>query len=742
MLRVTGNAFARGALPAVLFAALAAHYILVRLHGRPGGMPFDIYGYYLPIKLYAVRSVLDGGKGLLWTSLQSCGEPFFANSATALLYPPHWLFLVLEPNAAVHLILGLNLLIGAVGMLLLLREMGLNWAASIAGAMMYELGDPMAQLTIWSPMQNGSWAWASWGLYFCERTLRRPSRGSVIGLAGALTISILPGWALITALVYQLIAFRIAWELVTLRSRAALRASAAVAAGLVLTPCLAAVQMIPALEFAQQSYRVGVEIGDFVKFPGFTPAELRGALSSRLPPPPFIAALLPLVCVAPFTPSHRRLATFWLLIGLLYGVLALGHVTPLYGWFIQLPPGPALIRYSHRMFWISGLSMAFCLAFVVHTITDTRLSNAGRWVRFAAVGLVALLMYATVPGDLRAIEIAVLVLMAAALGLAAFAPRARPLAAWLIPAAAALNVMVLPLRYPGKLLTSLEPYYRNQRSFDAVRAQMTAQDRTLFYPTPKSLMSLGLMHKSASLMGIKELYDYDALMVSRIVDYYNMMHQGEALHSIDEIGRSDGARGFRPRLLNLAAARYVVTVPATKVVEQGVPLTRLGEVDPGIQIYRNDDALARARFVPRLEVVADPKALLQRLAYGSDDLQRVVFTEQPFPNAFQGLPAPPAAGAADFVRDDPEHVIIAVDAPARGFLLVADQFYPGWVAAVDGTPTPILRANYAFRVIEVPAGKSTVEMRYRPTSVYLGALISAVAISGCAIALVRARRRP
>jgi len=65
-------------------------------------------------------------------------------------------------------------------------------------------------------------------------------------------------------------------------------------------------------------------------------------------------------------------------------------------------------------------------------------------------------------------------------------------------------------------------------------------------------------------------------------------------------------------------------------------------------------------------------------------------------------------------------------------------------ATVDGIPTPILRANYAFRAVRVPAGISVVEFRYRPRSVWLGAAITlgslAAVATYAAVALGRRRR--
>jgi uncharacterized membrane protein YfhO len=59
---------------------------------------------------------------------------------------------------------------------------------------------------------------------------------------------------------------------------------------------------------------------------------------------------------------------------------------------------------------------------------------------------------------------------------------------------------------------------------------------------------------------------------------------------------------------------------------------------------------------------------------------------------------------------------------------------------VNGDEVSIARANYAFRLIEVPAGRSRVELRYRPASVVLGAALSGVTLAGIVVAFAIRRR--
>ena len=82
------------------------------------------------------------------------------------------------------------------------------------------------------------------------------------------------------------------------------------------------------------------------------------------------------------------------------------------------------------------------------------------------------------------------------------------------------------------------------------------------------------------------------------------------------------------------------------------------------------------------------------------------------------------SGTARIVHDLPERVVVETDAAMPSYLVLSDTFDPGWSATVDGRPAPIRPAYLAFRAVFLPAGKHTVEFRYRPAGFALGAVLS------------------
>jgi uncharacterized membrane protein YfhO len=82
----------------------------------------------------------------------------------------------------------------------------------------------------------------------------------------------------------------------------------------------------------------------------------------------------------------------------------------------------------------------------------------------------------------------------------------------------------------------------------------------------------------------------------------------------------------------------------------------------------------------------------------------------------------------EILSDRGEEIVLRSAVEEDGFVVISDQYYPGWEATVNGTPTPILRANYAFKALRVPAGSSDIVLEYRPKSVPLGAGLSLAAM--------------
>ena len=295
-------------------------------------------------------------------------------------------------------------------------------------------------------------------------------------------------------------------------------------------------------------------------------------------------------------------------------------------------------------------------------------------------------------------------------------------------------------------LSTLPEFWKIRPAFAKLELQLSPQDRIFLVPASPVSTGFSFIAKTASLLRVPAIWDYEPLVSRRYAEFSVMLHRAAIVRNLNDAF----LHGFGPqlvssrRLLDLTATRFVVASPrfADAVSRIRPPLRPFYRTDD-LSVWENPDRLPRAFYVPRVEVVADAPALLDRLANGADDLRQMAFVEEPLPSGFSGDAgtAVAPASAVRFARNDPEDVVVEVDAVARGFVVLTDQYFHGWVATVNGQPAPIARANYAFRLVEVPAGRSTVEFRYRPRSLQLGACLSLASALAVVFLLVRSPRR-
>ncbi|MBI2939634.1 MAG: YfhO family protein, partial [Chloroflexi bacterium] len=182
------------------------------------------------------------------------------------------------------------------------------------------------------------------------------------------------------------------------------------------------------------------------------------------------------------------------------------------------------------------------------------------------------------------------------------------------------------------------------------------------------------------------------------------------------------------RLWQLLNVKYVLFEPERPAMPGIEPIAQ----QPNHVIYRMQYSLPRAWAVRRHQVAsssAEARAMVLAPEFHPGD---VVILEEP-PRGPAVVPGPRPDVRIE--RLEPRRVEIAADADAPAFLVLADSFYPGWVATVDGSTVPIYRANYLTRAIELPPGQHRVVFAYRPASFLVGVAISAVTLLALATLL-------
>jgi len=151
-------------------------------------------------------------------------------------------------------------------------------------------------------------------------------------------------------------------------------------------------------------------------------------------------------------------------------------------------------------------------------------------------------------------------------------------------------------------------------------------------------------------------------------------------------------------------------------------------------VYRVEGA-ARVRLVPTAHrVTTDEEAALHLRDQRFDPDRNILLHDAPVslvegPGRTSAAASDPIGGRAVITHEDTRGLVVEAVAPQDGFLLLADMFYPGWRAEVDGVPTPIYRANISLRGIALPKGQHTVRFTYEPTSFFRGLLITAIALA-------------
>ncbi|MCE9594497.1 MAG: hypothetical protein K8S98_09910 [Planctomycetes bacterium] len=731
------------------------------------------------------RDEARAGRMPLWNPYSYCGSPLLAAGHPALFSPIKALHFLFPPNDHVSIawVELARCVVGALGLYAFLRgALRVSFAPALVAAWCFPFCGNLANWRGFSHAEIVTWL--PWLLFAIERSVRRPFGPAPLGIA-LVTTALLVGGHLPTASGVLLLGG--AWfalRLVArcgvrrLLSRKALGIAAVVAFAVVLGVLLSAPQTLPTVEYLSWSRRATERAAGFVDIPPFGPR---------------VGMLL----VAPFFEGSGRADSTWLLdhgntlastMSGYSGLVAALVLAPLA--FVRRRRGASVFFLCAGIF---GASQALDLPLLslLHRLPPLSLVQSNRLVFFtafatlvlAALGFDALLRSRRTRRAPLCFACATLLAVASACAWRAIEPpalltqralgRSQPIAAEKLAAARtkapvlrALHGYRLELAFSASFALAglaavgwiaFAPRRRRTAALflgvlvvaeAAVFARRVVVEcpRELDYPPQPALEDLARDAGSSRVCGVgglpaalnlvprlREVRGYDALDPAHVVELADLCRAPEAPRL-----PYAALQWFFPRaspLVDLLGLRWFVVPRATGGAAPFAGLVPTVERGPW-RVFENPSALPRA-FVPkRVECVADSKTRLARLADPGFDPRALAFVEHP-----TSTPIDAANGRVSFVRDDATNVELDVELDTPGLVVLTDTWYPGWHARVGERELEILRADHAFRGVELPAGKSRLAFTYEPESFRSGLRLAAGALVGLVLWFALVRRR-
>jgi hypothetical protein len=656
--------------------------------------PWDFRGVQLPLITFLVDE-LRQGRFALWNPYNYCGYPVFANIEACYFHPLILLCALIASHTSVSLpqllewAVVLQVWAAGIAAYHFLRELDAGRAAAWTGAIIFETGGFFASRAEHiGAMMAVAWMPLAW-LAVLKLRNGFQSRGGetrrsvlvrwLAVLSVALGMSILGGFPQPTLAVFAstmaLAIFLAVWRM------AKLRLAAYALAGCVLGIGLAAVQFIPTYQLMQNSvakYRAGwLGAGGGLYWQSLVslilPDHYNQFDMARFHGPGDVSFLylycgiggivLALFALAVCRNRNAALLASMTAFGMLW---MLGEHTPM--WRAAYPLLPVSVRigihpeytYCIFCFGVAGL---------------------------AAMGLQALPLKET-------LRFAIGILIAADLFLTG---SGRPMNLVALKAEPGVTRYAFdgsaPLLYNVRLLVGRQtPPWRIDNTEDA-GVNWAIQAPISEIPTANGVSPLALENEIQLRLFLHDGFPWGW--------YYPVEKPGSPVLDAMNVKYVVTGSKYGERLAAAPRFRHVAHLPL------------------GFELFENLAVMQRF-FLVHDAIPESSLAETRRLiANGLVDLHRTAITDRPI--SLQGAHG---VERVETVEYQPRRLQLKVTTEQPALLVLAESYYPGWMAWVDGAPAEIYRTDIAFRGVAVPAGSHTVRMEFRPAILPISIAVS------------------
>jgi hypothetical protein len=725
-------------------------------------IPWDAKSQFFPQVQFLAIS-LARGEWPWWSPNVFAGWSQISDPQSLLFSPLH--VLLAASNAAISLhafdvVTFAYLFLGAIGIILFFHDRGWHAGGALVAAMAFALGGS-ASARIQHTGQIISLAYLPLALWLLSRALERSSwrAGLVTGAVAGLMAIGRDQVALVSLYVLAgfVLAHWIAGERPLARVRASIKpifaaaASASIIAAvpIAMTALLAARSNRPEIGFASAA------AGSIhpVHLLQFAFADLFGAMSPDIEywaPQSLIwdaawgwpglylsqnmgllyAGALTFLAVVSFGlirgVAWAREIRFFTIAAALVLLYALGAYTPIFHLIYDLLPAVALYRRPADATFVLVALVAVIAGYLVHrwlagTVPPaTRLQRAFEIVCPIVLGVGALALAHSVAGVGPAVVpvITAIIFTAAAIAILLLARRLE--ARWPVAAAALIAAfMALDLAWnnaphvstalPPEQFEALRPNTNDEtvRLLKARLADAAAPDRR----DRVELIGIAYHWPNLSLaQGFDHVFGHNPL---RLHSFREATHVGDTVAIPSQRVFSPLYPSYRSAFADLLGVRFIATGVPVEEIDSSLKPGDLGFIarTKDAYVYENPRALPRVMLLTDWRL-ADFDELL-RSGWPAVDPRRTVLLTKP-PSGVSLSAAADTPGSASLLRYANTEVVVAVDAPVGGILLLNDVWQPWWRASVDGADAEILKANVIFRAVVCPRGRHVIRFSFHP----------------------------
>jgi hypothetical protein len=721
-------------------------------------IPWDQQSQFLPQVRFLAAS-LARGEWPWWTPNVFAGWPQIADPQSFVFSPLHLLLALLAPDPSARAIDGVtfvHLFLGGLGVILFFRDRGWRAAGAVVAAIAFAFGGA-ASARLQHTGQIISLAYLPLTLWMLARALERGSwrAGAAAGVLGGL---IALGRDQVALIALYLLAGYVIWHwLDGVKPGRRIRASlapltAGAAAGLlvaavpvVLSALLAADSNRPEFGFAfagrgslHPAHLLTLVFPDLYGasdpnvdhwgppsmpwsevwgWPGLYLAQNMGQVYS---------GALVAVAIIGFGIIRgllwAREIRFFTVAGLLVLLYALGWYTPAFRAMYEVLPGIKLFRRAADATFLFGVFAAILAGYLVHRWVSGTLPPTKPWQRAreaaTAVALVVLavaIARATGKLDVAWFQIATsIAFVAAAIGTLALARQVGSRGALMsMMLLAAFMTLDLGWNNAPNESTGLKPAV-----YDALRPDTQNEtvrllkERIVTGSERRDRVELiGIAYHWPNLglaQGLEHVFGHNPL---RLKWFFEATGVGDTVAGPDQRRFSPLYPSYRSAMADLLGLRFIATGVPVEQIDTSLKAGDLKFVarTADAYVYENARALPRAMVLTEWRI-ADFDALMTQGWPDADPRRTVLLEKAP------GLPSPIRAlpPTAEIVRYRNTEVLVAVDAPGGGVLVLNDVWHPWWRVRIDGAEAELLRANVLFRGVVVPRGRHVVRFTFHP----------------------------